>query len=290
MLCFVSTAAHAYTMGSFLSQPWGEALRGQVVQRHYGQLLSAQPQTLFDTYIFADLERLSPAQLHQLGEVYQQLTAHGAVVLNDPRRACRRLELLQRLHATGINPFNAYALPARTVPVPRQFPVFIRQANDHNGPLTELLYNQDELEAEVAKLRALGELDAESIVVEFVDTANADGVYLKYGAFRIGTQIIPSRLIIGSHWVLKDTPADYPAAWIEAGLAYAQSETHFSEIQAIFDVANIEFGRLDYGCVEGRLQVFEINTNPTLIALNTVHDEARKWHVGTALAQALRAL
>jgi hypothetical protein len=290
MLCFVSTQAHAYTMGSFLASPWGADLRGYVTQRHYNQLLSAEPQPLFDAYIFSDLERLNPSQLQQLRRVYERLQAYGIPVFNDPRRACRRLELLQRLHATGINPFNAYPLTPDDIPKPELFPVFIRQANAHDGPLSPLLYTQTELVAEIDKLRAFQELGAEPIVVEYINVANAQGLYHKYGAFRIGTEIIPSHLLISRDWVNKDSPPDYPETWGQAELAYAQSDTHNAMLMALFELAEIEFGRIDYAVVNGQIHVFEINTNPMFVSLQMGNDQARRAYVLPRLCAALRAL
>jgi hypothetical protein len=277
-------------MGSFLASPWGESLRGQVVQRHYEQLFSPGPQPLFERYIFSDLERLNRQQLQRLAAVYDQLCAQGARVYNDPHRACRRLELLQRLHAAGINHFNAYPITPDDIPRPVRFPVFIRQANAHDGPLSLLLYTQTELAAEIHKLRAFQELGTEPIVVEFIDVANPQGLYHKYGAFRIGTEIIPSHLLISRDWINKDSPPDYPEAWGQAELAYAQSDSHNAALMALFELAEIAFGRIDYAVVNGHIQVFEINTNPMFVSLQMSNDQARRAHVTPRLCAALRAL
>ena len=40
-------------------------------------------------------------------------------------------------------------------------------------------------------------------------------------------------------------------------------ENPFAEhLRKVFDIAGIEYGRADFGFYQGRLQVFEINTNP----------------------------
>ncbi|MEI9988362.1 MAG: hypothetical protein WDN69_37845 [Aliidongia sp.] len=41
-------------------------------------------------------------------------------------------------------------------------------------------------------------------------------------------------------------------------------------VEAAFDLARIEYGRADFGLIGGRVQLYEINTNPT-INLPTEH-------------------
>ena len=45
-------------------------------------------------------------------------------------------------------------------------------------------------------------------------------------------------------------------------LDWAQANPHAAEVAAVFRHAGIGWGRIDYGLHRGRIQVFEINTNP----------------------------
>ena len=36
------------------------------------------------------------------------------------------------------------------------------------------------------------------------------------------------------------------------------------QLREIFDLAQIEYGRIDYGMLDGKVQCWEINTNPGL--------------------------
>ena len=45
---------------------------------------------------------------------------------------------------------------------------------------------------------------------------------------------------------------------------YFDNHPHDAWLWEVFRIANIEFGRIDYGIVDGVPQVWEINTNPTL--------------------------
>jgi hypothetical protein len=37
------------------------------------------------------------------------------------------------------------------------------------------------------------------------------------------------------------------------------------QIKQVYELAQIEYGRIDYGLVNGKIQVFEINTHPMLL-------------------------
>ncbi len=51
---------------------------------------------------------------------------------------------------------------------------------------------------------------------------------------------------------------------IEEEFSYIQNNPHQKELRDIFDIANIEYGRIDYGFNDGKLQVWEINTLPVI--------------------------
>ena len=88
------------------------------------------------TYIFADLERLSPEETERAAIIWHTLAEHGYCRLNDPVRSMRRFELLRHLREHGINDFDVRRLTdSRAL----RFPVFIRSESDHEGSKTTLL-------------------------------------------------------------------------------------------------------------------------------------------------------
>jgi hypothetical protein len=40
---------------------------------------------------------------------------------------------------------------------------------------------------------------------------------------------------------------------------------HVNELRKVFQLAGVDYGRIDYGVCHGRIQVWEINTNPVII-------------------------
>ncbi len=58
-------------------------------------------------------------------------------------------------------------------------------------------------------------------------------------------------------------------ALIEEEVAYLDTNPHAAELLAYAQIANIAYGRFDYAVLNGRLQIFEINTNSQLANART---------------------
>lgn len=260
MIVYLVRRRHRYTIDLFLAShghrlpfrleviPWERALRARRLP--------------VATYLFCDLERLGPADQERAARLHAALTAApGARVLNDPLRSLGRYELLRRLHVEGHNDFDAVRLTEARWP--ERWPVFVRDEREHVGALTPLLRSREELEAAVAGLVAEGRTRDGRIAVEFGAEPDADGWFRKYGAFRVGDRIVPRHVFWSEHWVVRS--AGRVDAEREAEeLRYVRENPHEAELREIFDLAHIDYGRIDYGLVGGRVQTFEINTNAVL--------------------------
>src|ERR1043165_6269123 len=110
MISYLVTPAHRDTMDTYL-ETWGAELRSMIQVRGYHELAGAR-WLPGGTYIFSDLERLSPTLTLLAAEVWEQLEAAGPYVclLNHPARVLRRTDLLKSLHASGRNQFNVHAV------------------------------------------------------------------------------------------------------------------------------------------------------------------------------------
>src|SRR5690606_31029109 len=66
---------------------------------------------------------------------------------------------------------------------------------------------------------------------------------------------------------------------------FRRRNPHRAELRQVFDLAHVDFGRADYGMYEGRLQIWEINTNPTVLAPRDAYDgdqlRLRQWFAHT---------
>ena len=55
-------------------------------------------------------------------------------------------------------------------------------------------------------------------------------------------------------------------AQIRAEARYVAENPHADEIRKIFEIARIDYGRIDYSLKNGQIRVWEINTNPVIAA------------------------
>lgn len=219
------------------------------------------------TWIFSDFDLLDPKPSVAVSRLWHALADRGDRMLNHPTRSMRRYELLRTLHDRGINDFDVYLVtdPRR----PRRYPVFARWANAHSGPITPLMADAAALERHLDAWIAAGRSRENVLIVEHCDTREANGVIRVHGAFRIGDRIIPEHLWFSAEWAMKlrsswnfgQLRVDRPALLREEE-RYYEENPHEAEIRRIFDLARIEYGRMDYGIRDGRIQVWEINGNP----------------------------
>jgi hypothetical protein len=215
------------------------------------------------TYIFGDLERLSPWELAIAADVYRSMQAAGLRCLNNPAKAMARVELLASLHDAGLNP--VYVARADTRPKPPRFPVFLRAENDHREASAELYHDQAELEAALARLQSTGTPLRGMLVTEKVSGTYADNLWAKWGTYRIGDQIITEHIAVETMWLVKigDHAKVTDAIARDENQAVATGR-FVEELRPAFALSGIEYGRADHAVVSGKTVIYEINTNPSL--------------------------
>lgn len=260
MIYYLVTPRFDHTMRNYLAH-WAKELEPRVRIVFYDDVLRARELPL-GTYIFSDLERLLPAETEIATVVWDQLHAAGARLLNHPKRTLKRYDLLTMLHAKGLNQFRVVRASERHAEL--KFPVFLREEGDHTGSLTKLLKNRHQLdEALVGATFRKHRLET-LLVVEYCDTADANGVYRKYASFVLGDRVVPCHIDCSKAWMVKDTDI-VDASVMAEELNYVQTNPHREWLQETFRLAGVDYGRIDYGLLNGAPQVWEINTNPVVI-------------------------
>jgi hypothetical protein len=261
MLHFLTMADNRGPIRRYLRW-WGGDLRGRVRLIPYERI--ADPSALPDgSYIFGDLERLPLPGLDKAGAIFDALARRGARVrlLNRPGAALRRRELLRALHANGINRFNVHDIDAPRDAI--RFPVFIRSMRQHTGPLSALLRDAATLDAALATAKAGGADGSDLLIVEYLDTRSGD-LYRKYSVAKIGDVLLAQHIFFNRNWVVKGTP-HWPPEHIREDEEFMLANPHAASIGPIFDLARIDFGRIDYAVLDGAVQVWEINTVPMIL-------------------------
>lgn len=261
MILYVCRARHKYTINRFLPVVPAER-RGMLRVKTYEDMfatLRLPPAHL----IFTDFDRLSQYELEIAATAAEKMreACPEARILNHPARFLQRHELLTMLWQKGINPFRSARLE---LPLPDlSYPVFLRREGDANGPETDLLPDSAALERALDDMRARGVPLRGRLAVEFCNRADADGLFRKYGAFRVGDRILPQHLQISEDWVVKSNSNQLTEAHVAEEMDYILTNPHGDAIKQIMDLAGADFGRIDYTVVDGRIIVFEINSNPT---------------------------
>jgi len=215
-------------------------------------------------FVLSALDQLTPEGTEFLREWYDQLvrTSPTIRVLNDPRATLCRFDLLDTLYHQGLNRHRA---ARSTGPLDDlRFPVFIRNEHFHSGALSPLLNTVSELQVALARATLLGHPREDLLVVEFVETVDADGYYRKYAAHIVGEKIISRGLAVGTDWMLKHGGSLRTRATVLEQRAYVFENPHEAELRQIFAIGNTEYGRIDYAIKDGRIETWEINLNPTL--------------------------
>ena len=259
MIVYAATQRNLYTLREFIEDN-PERLSNRVRLIGYGTLFR-QTELPKATYIFSDLERLTVSGLQYIAWIWKQLAASDPRIrlVNDPLRVKRRYELLRHLYAQGINSFNVRR--AADVVSGCRFPAFLRRESDHYGPTTPLIGNEDDLAAAIAALATAGSFRDDHIVTEFCGAPDDTGAYVKYGCFRVGDRIMPQNRLVGRQWCVKKFEY-FDETVIARDLAYIKSTDHNEAVRRVFDIAEVEYGRVDYSIVDGRLEFYELNTNP----------------------------
>lgn len=256
MICFVLTHGREYTLNSLRENIAGTEIRLIT----YDQLIRARSLPCA-TYVFIDLDRLSYFDLELAAIVYRQLRDAGLRVLNDPAVVKKRYLLLRALSAAGINHFNAYL--AAEMPANMQFPVFIRKMQGHGVPETDLLEDRAAVDRSLAEIVGRGVPLENLIVIEYAGEPIRPGIYRKMSVFRVADTITSFICGHDRNWLVKVGEKGLAGEELYRDEARIVRDNPYAEqFRKIFDLAHIEYGRADFSLRGGRVEVFEINTNP----------------------------
>jgi hypothetical protein len=280
MIHFLVTETGSFSIRRYLLEE-GAALAERMRVVSYEELPHMRRLPL-GTWVFTELDQLDAAQLELALFTSDRLRAESAGVrlMNDPRHVRLRFDLLCAARRAGVNEHAAWPaadvllgggaharVRAGSEPVSAaslRYPVFVRYANKHNGSLTALLESPRDLDDALASLAAEGVRRRELLVVEFCDTRDEHGVYRKYSAYNVGGRILPRALESGRDWMVKHRGRIFERSRADEELAYFDTNPHAEWIREMFRLGGVDYGRIDYGVLDGTPRLWEINTNPTI--------------------------
>jgi hypothetical protein len=150
------------------------------------------------------------------------------------------------------------------------------------------------LDGKLQDLVKEGKRAEELIVVEYCAEPAVPNIFRKLAAYRVGDRIVPANTVHDDQWCVKYGKTGGGTDELYADeLDSILSNRYESVLRPIFETANIEYGRVDFGLVGGKVQVYEINTNPNISAPSGHPSPARRRSqelVWNALLEAIAAL
>jgi len=215
--------------------------------------------------IFSDFERLRPWRWRIVKKLAAEIRGEPdvRVLLNDPERYAGRFQLMRLLHERQINEFQARRVDQLGGDV--RFPIFLRSEVDHRGAITGLLHSRDEVQQALSKLSLRNRLRKKHLIaLEYCDCSDGQGLFRKYSAMKIGNALVPRHVLFSRNWVTKHADVVSDAS-VEEENEFLESFPHATQLAEVFRLAGIDYGRVDYGVKNGRVQVWEINTNPIVV-------------------------
>jgi hypothetical protein len=274
MLYYVTRELHAYTIDRLLTSLETSWLpRPRFMRTTTYETLFAVKRAPVANFVFTDIDRLSGFEIDVATEIARAVTGADPSVLisNWPNRVLGRYQLLRRLYEAGINSYNVWRLDEERAPT--AYPVFIRREQDALGPESPLLRDGSEYRAAVAALLESGKGLTGRIAVQYISARDQNGLHRKYGAFRFRERIVPQHLMVAENWVVKRALTDPTTDIVAEERSYVRENPHAEQLLTICDLARIDFGRVDYCMANGRIEVFEINTNPQFPRARITEDE-----------------
>jgi hypothetical protein len=277
MIFFVAPLGEAWELEDYL-QTYGKELLGRASVLTWDQIVARQELPL-GSYVFLAIDQMSPTEKEIAAQCWEKLShaRSDITLINHPSEVLLRYDLLQVCYERKRNNFRV----RRAFDFLRcqQFPVFVRRENDHEASLTGLLRTREELARAIAKSLYMGYRLRDLIIVEYCNTADGTGTFRKYSSFIVGDRVLPHTLMHSENWITKSHGRLIGATTVREELEYVQKNPHAKWLEETFALARIRYGRIDYGLLDGEPQVWEINTNPTIIrpvAAGPIPEEQRR--------------
>jgi hypothetical protein len=263
MVRFLTSRGHEYTVEKLVKKQMAGASVPPCAVESYDRFLRKK-RVPCGVYIFTDMERLTPWELRLAAEAYSALALDGRCrVLNNPAKVMSRYELLRNLREAGINEFDVTRADERRWPA--RYPVFLRHEQDHGRPLsTDLLQNREEVAAALDVARAGGISLRGILIVGYAAEAFDGPWFRKFNTFRIGDEVFAHHVVVEDSWSVKYGRKDMklPEEYKVYEQEFVKGNWNADLFRRVFETAAIEYGRADWGLVGGKVQVYEINTNP----------------------------
>ena len=107
------------------------------------------------------------------------------------------------------------------------------------------------------------------LVIEYAGEELLPDVWRRLSSYRVAGKIIAHHMAFDRTWIVKDgfnseALEIHPEKerFLDMERQFIVSNLYADVIEKAFDLARIEYGRADFSIVGGKVQIYEINTNP----------------------------
>jgi hypothetical protein len=259
---------------------WGGNLQGTLKIVTYEELDSIKFGLSAGTLILSDLHLASKDQVASAKSLAAGSERAGFRVLNRLADEIPRESLFQQLVECGMNPLRVYELDEE----PEKFPVFVREEEDRIGPVSGPLFNQVELQDAINQLVSSGREASTLKVAEYISSGKEGEFTRIHSAFRIGDSLIERGRF----------KREQRIEITEEETFYERDSVQFDQLKLqlmrVFELANVDYGRIDYAFVDDKISVWEIITNPAILPRPRVlgsRMKERAWEIADKFCAAL---
>lgn len=263
MIHYLVSARHC---GQFVPyfHDWGKPVQ-DLVRTLYYEDLDLQKPFAPGLYIFSDHERLLRSEMNMIKQLAFEMEQHPTHfrIFNNPNTALSRFQMLVTLHETGINQARAFRID--DVPQDIKYPAFTKREFDHTDRTIQLVNSNEELRRAIRRLTFRERCRRrEMMLLEYCDVSDSQGRFQKFSVMRIGDHYIPKHIHTSTNWITKHSDVLNESIDQEE-YDFIQSATAPRDVERAFEIAGLDYGRIDYGLKDGKVQVWEINSNPVVM-------------------------
>ncbi|MGY8767220.1 MAG: hypothetical protein ACKVH8_02155 [Pirellulales bacterium] len=273
MIYYLVSSRHSCTFSPYF-EDWGKPVQ-DLVKTLYYEDLDLQKPFAPGLYIFTDHERLLRPEMKiikQLASQMEQYPSHFRI-FNNPNTALTRFKMLESWYESDINQSRAYRIDS--LPEDIKFPVFTKREFDHTDRTMRLARSKDELHHVLRRLTFRERLRRrEMMLLEYCDVSDGQGVFQKYSIMRIGDYYVPKHIHSSKEWITKHSEILSDEINQEE-FNYIRAAAAPEDVKRGFEIAGLEYGRMDYGLKDGKVQIWEINSNPVVLPTRESLDPKR---------------
>ncbi|MGE5721053.1 MAG: hypothetical protein ACM3YM_01210, partial [Sphingomonadales bacterium] len=138
-----------------------------------------------------------------------------------------------------------------------------RAEGNLSPPVSGLLNSIEEVQLATEKCVAEGIPVSSLLMIEYRAEPVRPGLFRRLSVFRVADRFLGYTCAHDDNWIVKyGQPGIAPPELYEEEHVFVRDNPFAEVIQPAFEAAGIRYGRADFGLVEGKPRIYEINSNP----------------------------